>query len=361
MEYIRMAYRLMIAFLVLSVFRAAVPCALERPDKEFKIFQFPPNMIPSMDGRTEDWDIVPESYTIGADQLRDTDKGNVGRPDPRELDVTVKVGWVKGMNRLYFLYEAYDDYWNMYYRRGDIFEVVVDGDLSGGPFIHNPQLQGMDNHFRFKGVHAQNYHIFTPPGEGRDWAMVWGCQPWIRDLPYSNHAYSYDFKEGEGGRLVLEFWITPFDYAPYSGPFGAVESQLVEDEVIGLSWAVMDYDEDDKDYTGFWNLSHKTRMDSNASCLVGFRLMPLERRFHKPVEAQWSFRVIDMGRRLVAFRDLSYGNITSWHWDFDDGTTSTEQHPIHQFAKEGEFVVVLDVEGPEGKARRIKVRDVVIK
>ena len=29
------------------------------------------------------------------------------KPDPKELDVHVKVGWVKGLNRLYFLYEAY--------------------------------------------------------------------------------------------------------------------------------------------------------------------------------------------------------------------------------------------------------------
>jgi hypothetical protein len=356
-----MIFRVAVAALMISVFGDATVHALERPDVEFKIFQFPPNMIPSIDGKTDDWNIVPESYTIGSDQLRDTDLGNVGSPDPKDLDVKVKVGWVKGMNRLYFLYEADDNYWSMYYRRGDIFEVVVDGDLSGGQFISNPQLDDSDAYSKFKGVHAQNYHIFTPPGEGRDWAMVWGCQPWIRDLPYSNHAYSYNFKEGESGHLILEFWITPFDHAPYEGPVGAVESKLEENKIIGLSWAVMDYDKESGEYNGFWNLSHKTRMDSNASCLVAFRLMPLERQFRKPIEAQWSFKVIDMDRRLVAFKDLSYGNITSWLWDFDDGTTSTEQHPIHRYTKAGEFVVVLNVEGPDGKARRIKVRDVVIK
>ncbi|MDP2984671.1 MAG: PKD domain-containing protein [Candidatus Latescibacter sp.] len=357
-----MIFRLAIAVLVLSVFGYTIVQALERPDVEFKIFQFPSDRIPCIDGKTDDWNIVPESYTIGSDQLRDTDLGNVGSPDPKDLNVNVKVGWVKGMNRLYFLYEADDNYWSMFYRRGDIFEVAVDGDLSGGQFISNPQLPDpMENHFRFKGVHSQNYHIFTPPGEGRDWAMVWGCQPWIRDLPYANHAYSYNFKEGESGHLILEFWITPFDYAPYDGPDGAVESKLEENRIIGLSWAVMDYDKAEGDYTGFWNLSHKTRMDSNASCQVAFRPMPLEPQFRKPIEAQWSFKVVDMDRRLVAFKDLSYGKITSWLWYFDDGTTSTEQHPIHQYSKAGEYVVVLNVEGPAGKARRIKVRDVVVK
>jgi hypothetical protein len=81
-------------------------------------------MIPRIDGNTEDWKIVPESYAIGMDQLVD-DTNKDRKPDPKDLDVKVKVGWVKGLNRLYFLYEAYDNYWD-FARPGlhnDIFEV----------------------------------------------------------------------------------------------------------------------------------------------------------------------------------------------------------------------------------------------
>ena len=35
---------------------------LERPDVTFKIFQFPANMIPRIDGNTDDWAMVPDSY-----------------------------------------------------------------------------------------------------------------------------------------------------------------------------------------------------------------------------------------------------------------------------------------------------------
>jgi hypothetical protein len=357
-----MFQRLVFAALLLVLSGNTQVPALERPDVVFKIFQFPTDKIPTIDAKTDDWKIVPESYAIGSDELRDTVKDHSGPPDPKDLKVSVKVGWVKGMNRLYFLYEADDNYWNMNYKRGDIFEVVVDGDVSGGQFISNPQITDpMENHFRFSGVHSQNYHIFTPPGEGRDWTMVWGCQPWIRELPYANHAYSYNFKEGESGHLILEFWITPFDYAPYDGPVGSVESKLEENKIIGLSWSVLDYDTPEGDYTGFWNLSHKTRMDSNASCQVAFRPMPLEPEFRKPIEAQWSFKVIDMDRRMVAFKDLSYGKITSWLWNFDDGTTSTEQNPIHTYKNPGNFTVVLTIEGPEGKTRRVKVFDVAVR
>ena len=68
-----------------------------------------------------------------------------------------------------------------------------------------------------------------------------------------------------------------------------------------------------------------------------------------------------MDRRLVAFKDLSWGKITSWKWDFGDGGTSTEQYPIHQYQKPGSAVVVLEVAGPDGTSRRSKVWDVQLK
>jgi PKD domain len=352
-------------FLTLFFCACCATTALERPGVEFKVFQFPSDKIPRIDGKTDDWTMVPESYAIGSDQLKDT-VNNTAR-DPKDLDVRVKVGWVKGMNRLYLLYEAQDNYWDYSLNdlHNDIFELVVDGDLSGGPFIKHmhpyKQLDVWNAHFLYHGVHAQNYHIFTP-AEGKDWTMVWGCQPWIKDLPYANAAYSYNSKPGGSGKLVLEFFVTPFDYAGCEGPERAIESRLYENKIIGMSWSVLDYDDvNKKSYRGFWNLSHKTTMYGNASDTVAFRLMPIEPALRKPVEAHWSFQVIDPARRQVAFRDESYGKIRQWKWDFGDGKASAERHPIHAYGKAGEYVVVLEVTGPEGKSRRAKVWDVSLR
>ena len=71
--------------------------------------------------------------------------------------------------------------------------------------------------------------------------------------------------------------------------------------------------------------------------------------------------VVDMSRRLVAFKDLSEGDITSWRWDFGDGTESVERHPIHIYQNAGQYIVTLYIEGPAGKARRAKVWDVTLK
>src|SRR6185436_12308814 len=85
--------------------------ALDRPDITFKIFQFPPDKIPRIDGKADDWTIVPDSYIVGGDQMVD-DSRRFPKMDPKDLDVKVKVGWVAGENRLYFLYEAFDNHWD---------------------------------------------------------------------------------------------------------------------------------------------------------------------------------------------------------------------------------------------------------
>lgn len=352
---------LVFSFLLLAGFGADA-----QETRSFQVFQFPADRIPSIDGKTDDWKMVPDNYAVGMDQLWDDSKKHPAA-DPANLDVKVKVGWVKGMNRLYFLYEAYDNYWDFSLPdlHNDIFEVVVDGDRSGGPFIDrfhpNKELSLMDAYFSFHGVHAQNYHIFTP-AEGKDWAMLWGPQSWLKDLPYANSASNYKFKSGEGGKYTLEFWITPFDFASAKGPAYSTESVLTEGKDIGLSWAVIDYDDvNAKAHNGFWNLSKEHTMYGNASYLLPFRLMPLEPQFKKQLDANWSFKVLDMERRTVAFKDESVGKIISWKWDFGDGTTSDEQHPVHRYQLPDHYVVTLWVAGPDGKAKRTKVWDVAVK
>lgn len=346
-----------------------------RGGKVFQIFQFPHDQMPRIDGQTYDWELVPTSYTYKTDQIKDTEDG-LGVMDTNDLNVSVTVGWVKGLNRLYFLYEAYDDYWDFgrFNPKGylnDIFEVVVDGDMSGGPFIFNPIYPKdemkwdsktpayLENHLSFSGVHAQNYHIYTPPVNGA-WTLIWGNQHWVAEFPYANYAYEYDFQHGESGKLVLECWMTPYDYAPYEGPEKAIESQLKENKIIGLSWSILDFDGDKRE--GHVNLAHNVQMVKNASYLCAFQLMPLEEKFLDPIRAEWTFEIIDMKRAVVAFKDESVGNISSWKWDFGDGKSSTEQHPIHQFAGKGVHkVITLEVSGPDGTSKRTRYWEVMIR
>jgi PKD domain len=372
------------AALLALTFALAAPRVLDRPDVTFKVFQFPPDKIPRIDGDPSDWAIVPDSYAIKTDQLVD-DNGRHTAPDPNTLDVKVRVGWVNGLNRLYVLYEAFDNYWDFALPglHNDTFELIVDGDASGGPLIDkghrefwtaarvgetaaapDDRITDDDAHWAIHGVHAQNYHVFTPAA-GKDWTLAWGAPSWVKELPFANAATRYDFKPGQPGRLVLEFWVTPFDYAGPEGPQRAVESVLREQKIIGLGFAVIDYDDEKaRGNDGFWNLSRHHTMYGHASELCAFRLMPLEPQFLPALDARWSFTVIDLDRRLVAFRDESIGTTkaVSWKWDFGDGESSTEQHPIHAFKKPGNYVTILVVTGADGTtSRRSKVWDVQLK
>jgi hypothetical protein len=359
--------------------------ALDRPDVTFKVFQFPPDKIPRIDGDASDWDLVPESYVIKTDQFVDDGKPNRAR-DPQNLDVKIRVGWVKGLNRLYVLYEATDNYWD--FARPDLhndtLELMVDGDASGGAFVPKgptsrvwteekvgkptaapeDRISVEEARWAIQGVHAQNYHIFTPAA-GKDWCMAWNAATWTKEFPFANAKTRYDFKPGEGGKLTLEFWITPYDYAGPEGPARAVESVLRENKIIGLSFIVIDYDDEKKNSNnGFWTLSRVRTSHSHASELCAFRLMPLEPELAPVREARWSFQVVDVERRLVAFKDESVAKekITAWKWDFGDGESSTEQHPIHTYKKAGNTVVVLNITTADGAtARRAKVWDVQLR
>jgi hypothetical protein len=260
-------------------------------------------------------------------------------------------------------------------------EIVVDGDASGGPLIDkghkefwtaarvgestaapDDRISADEANWAIHGVHAQNYHIFTP-ALNKDWCMAWGSPTWTKEFPWSNAAQSFNFKPGESGKYVLEFWVTPFDYAGPEGPERAVESVLRENKIIGLAWAIIDYDDATaRGNNGFWNLSPQHTMYGHASQLCAFRLMPLEQSLQPALAAQWSWSVVDMDRRLVAFKDESVGAVTAWKWDFGDGTSSTEQHPQHAYAKPGNYVVILEVSDASGAtSRRSKVWDVQLR
>lgn len=335
------------------------------PEKEYKIFQFPNNMMPRIDGDFSDWDMVPDSYVIGLDQLMDTKFGKGVNLDPEDYNVRVKVGWVKDLNRLYFYVEAYDDYWDFSHKglKQDIFEVVVDGNLSGGPFVkksnaNSKRFSKEELHFKGHGGHAQNYHIFTPAVD-KDRVMVWGNTPWIKEFPYFNAADTYSFKHSESGKYKMEFWITPFDYAHFEGPSKSTETTLIEDDVIGLGWCILEYD--GAGMEGFMNLAHESRMVFDADFINTFRLMPLEEKYLEKIQANWSFLEIDRTKRWIQFKDQSIGTIEKWHWDFGDGNTSDEPNPSHIYDQGGEWVVVLTVMGPDGKSVRSKVWEVVTK
>jgi len=47
--------------------------------------------------------------------------------------------------------------------------------------------------------------------------------------------------------------------------------------------------------------------------------------------------------QFTATVDTTYGNVTSWHWDFGDGDTANIQNPTHQYSAVGQYSVTLSI------------------
>lgn len=161
---------------------------LRPPGNRLQNLPVPRQPKPRFDGDAADWSLAPDSYAIPHEQLTN-DSSRQQKPDAQNLDVRVRVSWVKGLNRLYFLFEASENCGD--FSRPDLhndtFEIVVDGDASGGPLIERPHphkatLPAADTYFPFHGVHAQDYPIFTR-FVGKDWGLAWGSQSWIKAPP----------------------------------------------------------------------------------------------------------------------------------------------------------------------------------
>jgi uncharacterized delta-60 repeat protein len=57
----------------------------------------------------------------------------------------------------------------------------------------------------------------------------------------------------------------------------------------------------------------------------------------------------------VHFTDLSIGTVADYYWEFGDGNTSTEQHPIHSYLAAGLYTVRLTVSAPAGSDMKERI------
>ena len=63
---------------------------------------------------------------------------------------------------------------------------------------------------------------------------------------------------------------------------------------------------------------------------------------NRPV-AKFRFEQDEMDTLMIDFVDLSFYEPTTWRWDFGDGNSSTERHPLHLYSQPGTYEVCLEV------------------
>ncbi len=77
------------------------------------------------------------------------------------------------------------------------------------------------------------------------------------------------------------------------------------------------------------------------------------RRFRQPPRADFRCSPTQGPPPLtVSCQDRSSGEITSWSWDWGDGTTSSERNPSHTYTRSGVYTITLTVGGPGGRDQK---------
>jgi photosystem II stability/assembly factor-like uncharacterized protein/PKD repeat protein len=146
---------------------------------------------------------------------------------------------------------------------------------------------------------------------------------------------------------VNEIWLSTGDDVVYYSATG------------GLSWSILEIGS-----TGFGSFNSIVVSPDGEAWTVGYQgyieyfVGPPPPPANQPPVASFNFAATGL---TVNFTDSSFdpdGFIVSWLWNFGDGTTSTEQHPIHTYDTANTYIVsltVTDNDGATGTTGRIVV------
>jgi PKD repeat protein len=160
---------------------------------------------------------------------------------------------------------------------------------------------------------------------------------------------------------VLEFWITPFNYAHPDGPQVSALAELAPGDTIGMGYAILDWDKDESEGAHFWALADTVLMYCNADFLADFVLAPLEQRLERLPLVDFRSRAPQVDDpRAIQFANHTKGEVADFLWDFGDGENSAEQEPLHRYGAPGSYTVTLEAKNQWGTYRKRKVDYVVL-
>ena len=196
--------------------------------------------------------------------------------DPKDLTVEVTVAWSPKMNRLYFLYKMYDDMHNFNFDRGDIFEVVIDADHSGGQFADFSDLS-QEEQLRRNGTAASHFVIAGPPPD-EDFFVNFSAASWyaLPDGPFTQAAFALDGSVGGPAVMSYEIALVPFDRVDIAASFLSVEHDLTEGETLGFNAEFGDFDSSSELLDAKWSLSGGQNGFRLSERFTDLLLMPLE-------------------------------------------------------------------------------------
>lgn len=137
-----------------------------------------------------------------------------------------------------------------------------------------------------------------------------------------------------------------------SNLFAFVDYSIATSEIVSWEWAFSDgviltdqHVEREFDFNGNVEVTLSITTSDGCESIVTYNLWVGDwNQGDCHAIFEWHHIDIDSGGYGIQFMDFSEGeDIQNWHWDFGDGNSSTEQHPVHIYNEEGNYIVKLNI------------------
>jgi hypothetical protein len=216
------------------------------------------------DRNLDDWQsILLEPSLSATDFIADPAVGEGMPYDPADMDYQIWLGWNGSTSRLYFALERTDDAFVNEYAGGNLgdfwrhdgsFELLIDGDHSGGDFTGSADPDWTDEEKTLNNNRtAQQYFGIADAPDGRHVGYQGAGIEWVTVLPYAD-AGGGTFGETPAVS-ILEGFVTPFDDLRWNSPEFSKPSSLFSGKIIGLNIEIPDFDNEPAAYRAYHTIS----------------------------------------------------------------------------------------------------------
>jgi hypothetical protein len=248
------------------------------PGELFFAAQFPDNLVPVIDGKHADWDILPDQpYSIRNEKLFDPaqfQEAGRGEIDISDANIRHRFGWNENFNKLYLATQIFDNIHNIDRSFGtchcydDNWETEINPD-------HSPSEE---QNLEGNPVNNISYKWVVPPLDGVYQSIEpIGDLAWLSDgTDYVSFGWSFEGEQFGESTYYYEMAIIPVDALPRENatPENTDFHNLEEEEIIHMSVTMGDIDveQENHSYQGFWSMSPE-------SCCKGvndFVMAPME-------------------------------------------------------------------------------------
>lgn len=202
----------------------------------FEIWELPTADLPDLhDDTLEDWE---ENFPgLPLDYHHFTNLVNRAE-DPADLAFRVFLAWHNASQTLYMAVECVD---NQLTSQGDLLDVRIDGDHSGGRFLYWGEELSEEEMKRLNESQAQRYGVWEYSPEGFRQRHSGAAEHWATQPPWNDVG---GFQIGEApSHAVVEMKITSWDDLNWVGPEQSRRSELKGGRIIGLDLWLSDIDE----------------------------------------------------------------------------------------------------------------------